>query len=371
MEILFIISALLIMYAYLGYPLVLLGLTLGRNPRPDYSGRPRPRVSILIPVYNEQEVIVKKLKNALSLDYPEEKLEIVVASDGSSDRTAELVRPFLSRSVRLEAYPEHRGKMSAINRAAPGLSGEIIVFTDASAFFSPEALNLLLAGFSDPGVGAVSGALVLREEAAAGGELSVDWYWRLEKFIRERESRLYSTVGATGAIWALRRELFSPLPEDTVLDDFLLPLSPLRKGYRIYFESRALAFEERHTDLRSEFRRKVRTLAGNYQAFARARWLFKSKIAFQLISHKLCRLLVPFALLGLLFSSLFGPAALRPVFYLQAIFYGLAAAGWLAVLRGRKPGKLLSVPLTFCLLNGAALKAFFVYFSGLGKPVWR
>ncbi len=370
MAYLFIIALLLVLYAYAGYPLVLAVVTAGKKSRPGCRYRTLPRISLLIPVYNEQEVIVEKLKNALALDYPEDRMEIVVASDGSTDRTAELIRPFLSRLVRLEAYPEHRGKMGTINRAVGGLSGEIIVFTDASAFFPPETLNLLLQGFSDPAVGAVSGALILKEEATGGGELTVDWYWRMEKFIRERESLLSSAVGATGAIWALRRELFSPLPDDTILDDFLLPLAPVRRGYRVWFESRARAYEKSHTDLHGEFRRKVRTLTGNYQAFFRARWLFRSPIAFQVISHKLCRLVVPFALLGLLISCLFGPPALRPVFYLQAIFYALAAAGLPAISRGGKPGRLFSVPLTFCLLNGAALKAFFVYFFGKRKPVW-
>ncbi len=372
MEILFIISLLVVFYTYLGYPLILMVLT----PRRGSPLRPRgdePSVSLLIPVYNEEEVIVRKLENALALDYPAEKLEIVVASDGSTDRTAELVRPFISRSLRLADYPDHRGKMAVINRSAGELSGEIIVFTDASAFFPPEALRHLVAGFADPRAGAVSGALVLKEETAAGGKLAVDWYWRMEKFIRERESRLYSSLGATGAIYGLRRELFSPLPEDTLLDDMLIPLLPVRSGWRIRFESRARAYEEGYTDLRAEFRRKVRTLAGNYQAFARVPWAFnprRSKIAFQLISHKLFRLLVPFALVGLLISTLAGPSALRPLFFLQAVFYGLAAAGW-GLARRRRPSRLFSLPLTFCLLNAAALKAFWVYFFGRAKPFWR
>ncbi len=370
METLFIIALLFILYTYIGYPLVLLVVTRGKKRRPDLQSRHFPRISLLIPVYNEQEVIVAKLNNSLALDYPEGKLEIVVASDGSDDRTVELVRPLLSRSVRLKAYSEHRGKMSTLNRAIPELSGEIIVFTDASAFFPPETLKILLQGFANPEVGAISGSLILQEEVAGGGELSVDWYWRMEKFIRERESLLSSTVGATGAIWALRRELFSPLPDDTILDDFLLPLAPVRRGYRVQFESRARAYERSRTNLRGEFRRKVRTLTGNYQAFLRAQWLFRSKLAFQLISHKLCRLFVPFALIGLLISSWFGPSALRPFFYLQVICYALAAAGLLLINRGRKPRKLFSVPLTFCLLNGAALKAFFVYFLARRRPVW-
>ncbi len=375
MTALFLFSILFIIYTYLGYPLVL--LLAGRRRRPVLpvtAGEYRPTVSLLIPVYNEEAVIEKKLENALQLEYPPGRLEIVVASDGSTDRTVDLLRPYLSRGVILMDFPAHRGKMSVINRVAPRLSGEIIVFTDASALFPKDVFSFLLPAFADPTVGAVSGALVLKEEKEAGGELPVDWYWKLEKYIRERESRWYSCVSATGAIYALRRALFSELPEDTILDDLLLPLGPLRKGYRILFESRALAYEEGYTGFSLEFRRKVRTLVGNYQAFARAPWALlpgKSKVSFQMLSHKVFRLMVPFALLGLLLSCAAGPGLLRPLFFLQILFYVLAAGGFAAARRGKRPGKLLSVPLMFCLLNGAALKAFFVYFFRRTNPAWR
>lgn len=375
MIMLLLISSAFIVYTYLGYPLVLLlpGMIRRKvsavSPVTGY-----PAVSLLIPAYNEEAVIVRKLENTLGLDYPRGKLEIVVASDGSSDRTAELVRNYLSRGVRLVEYSEHRGKMSVINRTVGRLSGEIVVFTDASAVFRKDALKFLVAGFGRPSVGAVSGALVLKEEEGAEGELPVDWYWRMEKFIRDRESRCYSCVSATGAIYALRRDLFVPLPDDTILDDLLIPLGPVRRGYRILFESRALAYEEGYTSLSPEFRRKVRTLVGNYQAFSRASWALipgKSKIAFYLISHKLFRLLVPFALFGLLLSCAFGPAVLRPLLFIQILFYGLAGYGLISNRRGRRSGKVFSVPLTFCLLNGAALKAFVIYFLQSKGPSWK
>ena len=160
------------------------------------------------------DVLVKKLENTLNLDYPREKLEITVVSDGSTDCTVELVRPYLAKGVLLFDYPENRGKMSVINRTIPELSGELVVFTDASAIFRNDALRFLISGFSSETVGAVSGALILKEEKEAKGELSVDLYWRLEKFVREQESRLYSCVSATGAIYGLRRRLFSALPEE-------------------------------------------------------------------------------------------------------------------------------------------------------------
>ncbi len=372
---LFIIFSIFIFYTYLGYPLILLFLGMMKKRRDAPSPeREYPSISILIPAYNEESVIVKKLENTLNLDYPREKLEIAVVSDGSTDSTVELVRPYLDRGVLLFDYPENRGKMSVINRTIPELSGELVVFTDASAIFRNDALRFLTSGFSSETVGAVSGALILKEEKEAKGELSVDLYWRLEKFVREQESRLYSCVSATGAIYGLRRRLFSALPEDTILDDMLIPLDPVRSGYRILFESRALAFEEGYTNLELEFRRKVRTLVGNYQVFFRAPWAilpWKSRISYLMISHKLFRLLVPFALFGVFFSCVFGPAILLPILVLQIIFYALAGCGFFANKRGNRPGRLFAVPMTFCLLNAAALRAFVVYFFQKKSPVWK
>ncbi|MEA1927262.1 MAG: glycosyltransferase family 2 protein [Candidatus Auribacterota bacterium] len=372
---LFIIFSAFILYTYLGYPLILLLLGITRKAIPPPApGTELPSLSLLIPVYNEETVIVKKLDNALALDYPRKKLEIVVASDGSTDRTVELVRSYIDQGVCLLEYPENRGKMSVINRAIPELTGELIVFTDASAIFLKDALRFLISGFEDQLVGAVSGALVLKEEEEAGGELSVDLYWRLEKFVRERESRWYSSVGATGAIYALRRKLFRPLPEDTILDDMMIPLGPVQQGYRIRFDSRARALEEGYTDLKLEFNRKVRTLVGNYQVFFRAFWSLipgKSRVAFQMISHKLFRLLVPFALAGVLISCLLGPTALLPVLFLQIIFYIFAGYGLFLTIRDRRCGKIFSVPLTFCLLNAAALRATLIYFFQRKSLVWK
>jgi len=371
----FIIFSIFILYTYLGYPLLLflLGMMKTRKEIPS-AGREFPSISILIPAYNEEAVIVKKLDNTLNLDYPREKLEIAVVSDGSTDRTVELVRTYMNRGVLLFDYPENRGKMSVINRAIPELSGELVVFTDASAIFKGGALRFLVSEFSNEAVGAVSGALILKEEEGEKGELSVDLYWRLEKFVREQESRLYSCVSATGAIYALRKRLFRKLPEDTILDDMLIPLGPVQSGYRILFESRALAFEEGYTNRELEFRRKVRTLVGNYQVFFRAPWAilpWKSRISYLMISHKLFRLLVPFALFGVFFSCLLGPTGLLPVLVLQIIFYALAGYGLYATAMGQSPRRIFSVPLTFCLLNTAALQAFVIYFLCKKQPVWK
>lgn len=367
----FFIAVSFILYTYLGYPLLLRWLKTF-SPPVGPSPEILPEVSLIIPVYNEERVLRRKIENSLRLDYPEEKLKIVVVSDGSTDRSVAIARSFAAVTV-LE-YPGHRGKMSALNHAVSTISTEVVAFTDASAFWREDALRELVAPLADPAVGAVSGELILKEEETRGGELRVDWYWRLEKYIRKQESRIFSCLGATGAIYLLRRSLFQPLPEDTILDDMLIPLGSVQRGYRILFESRARAVEEGYTNLKLEFRRKVRTLVGNYQIFFRSSWALipgKSKVAFQLISHKLFRLLVPFALLGIFISSLLGPAVLLPVLLLQFIFYGLAGYGLSAAVKGRPSRKIFSLPLTFCLLNTAAFQASVIYFFRKKPPVWK
>lgn len=372
---LFLISLIFIVYTYLGYPLLLMVLgLLKKRVSPLAPGGRLPFLSLLVPVYNEGKVIKEKLDNILQLDYPRQCLEVVVVSDGSTDRTAEFVQPYLSQGVIFIDHPEHRGKMAVINRTLPLLHGEIVVFTDASAIFRRDALVYLATAFRDPTVGAASGELVLKEEGNSEARVRVDWYWRLEKFVRKNESAVFSCIAASGAVYALRRELFRPLPEDTVLDDFLIPLEAVRRGYRITFESRARAYEGAFTGLGFEFRRKVRTLAGNFQAFSRASWAFlpwKSKITFSFISHKFFRMLIPFALLLAFISSAAGPLVLKPFLGLQFLFYSFAGVGLISTRRGKKPAKLFSVPLIFCLLNGAAVWAYIIYFFKKRLPAWR
>lgn len=371
---LFIVTGLFIFYTYFGYPIILVLLNIFQREKNLPPVSRLPSISLIIPVYNEEGFIEPKLKNTLRLDYPEDKLKIIVASDGSTDRTVPIVRKYLSRGIKLLDFPAHRGKMSAINRTCSRIESDLIVFTDASAIFHRTALRELAAPFADDTVGAVSGALYLREENSPSADLKVDWYWRMEKFIRRRESELYSCVSATGAIYAVRREVFTPWPEDTILDDLLIPLEAVRRGLRIVFADRAVAWEATPTDLKLEFKRKVRTLAGNYQAFSRASWAFmpwRSGIWAVLISHKLFRLLVPFALPVLLLSTGAGPPFLRPLFYLQIVFYILAGLGWLSSRSGTKPVRLFSVPFTFLLLNAAAFQAFVVFFFRKNRIAWK
>lgn len=362
-------------YAYAGYPL-LLALRTARRKSPPRRHSPcnLPPLSLLIPVRDEADSIGAKLENSLRLDYPRDRYEVVVVSDGSTDQTDSIASSFLDRGVKLIRLESPRGKPAAINRALPLLSGELVVFTDATAIFEAGALLRLAEAFADPGVGAASGELILREEAEGEGEVRIDFYWRLEKFIRKSESRISSCAGATGAIYAVRRTLVRPLPEDSLLDDLLIPLEVLRNGYRVVFVEQARAWETRSTGIKNEFRRKVRTLAGNYQAFRRQPWsLFpgRSPIAFFLISHKLLRLFSPLLLLTALAASALGAGILlRSAFFAQILFYLAAALGWVRARAGKKPGRITAAPLAFTLLNLAALKAFLLAVILRRAPSW-
>jgi len=274
--------------------------------------------------------------------------------------------------VRLLALSRNVGKMEAINQAWPLLGGEVVILTDATAEFDPGAVRELCRYFTDSEVGAVSGALFLREELNSG-LVNIDAYWRLEKIIRKKESLIGSVIGATGAIWAIRRHLFVPQASDTILDDVMLPLEVIKGGGRVVFAEKAIAFEKNTTSSSLEFRRKVRTLCGNYQTFARAPWIFNPAygIALQVSSHKLARLLIPFILPVLLLGSLFGNGYLQIMGFLQIIFYLMAGLGYLLSLGENKPPRILGIPFTFCLLNIAAFQAAVLYFLFPHRLRWK
>ncbi|MGH9486492.1 MAG: glycosyltransferase family 2 protein [Terriglobales bacterium] len=361
MELLFWAAALLVGFTYAGYPLWVWGQSRWR-PRPVRRGEGNCRISIVVAARNEAAALPAKLRNLHALDYPPALREIIVVSDGSTDGTnALLAAQHDARSIVLERA---QGKAAALNRGMQAAQGDVVVFTDARQPIEAGALRALLRNFSDPDVGAVSGELML----AGGGGLGL--YWELEKKVREWESAGGSTVGATGALYAVRRELLHPLPEGTILDDVYLPMEVARQGKRVLFEPEARAQDTLSSE-RHEFRRKVRTLTGNYQLLQLAPWLLTAAnpLRFRFVCHKLLRLAVPFALAVLLVSSLAAPAPFyRTVFGLQCAFYGLAVfAGW-----GGRPfvlGRAAAVSRSFLLLNTAAALAL-VYFMRGKRAVW-
>jgi cellulose synthase/poly-beta-1,6-N-acetylglucosamine synthase-like glycosyltransferase len=343
MEALFWGSLAFIAYVYVGYP-ALLALWAWMRPAgtgPASATSALPRVSVIVAARNEGRRLTARIDNLLACDYPANRLQIIVASDGSTDGTAAVLEPFGSR-VELLDLPA-RGKPAALNAAVARARHEILVFTDARQRFARDAIRRLVSHFRDARIGAVSGELVLDCEdhpplgrgAALQSTIApgVGAYWRYEKWLRRREAALGSCLGVTGAIYAMRRWLWQPLPADTLLDDVLAPLGLVLRGYRVTFDQGARAYDEAATDAHAELRRKVRTLAGNFQLIAQEPRLllpFVNPVWLQFVSHKLGRLLVPYALLAILVSS----AWLAPVSTLHAtafggqlMFYGLAMYG--------------------------------------------
>jgi cellulose synthase/poly-beta-1,6-N-acetylglucosamine synthase-like glycosyltransferase len=345
-------SLALIVYAYVGYP-VLVWLRARLRPRPIQRKPIRPTVSVIIAAWNEAETIGDKLEDLARQTYPLERTEIIVACDGSTDGTPERARRAgavrFGERLRLVELAQHRGKAAALDAAVAAARGEVLVFTDARQPLSPNAIEALVENFADPEVGAVGGELVLSGDAPAGA------YWRYEAFVRRCESLAGSTIGVSGALYAMRRELWRDLPEETILDDLLAPMRVRLQGRRVVLEPLALAFDRAAAPAR-EFHRKVRTLSGNFQLLALEPRLL-SPIAnpswFGLVSHKLLRLLVPWALVTLLVTSPARPAPWGPLALgAQLAAYTLALAQWLG---GGGGSRLARLCQTVVLLNAAAL----------------
>jgi cellulose synthase/poly-beta-1,6-N-acetylglucosamine synthase-like glycosyltransferase len=369
----FWIAVALVVYTYLGYPGAI--ALLGRlRPRPVQRGSGRPPVTLLIVAHNEAARLPAKLENCLELDYPADRLQIVVASDGSTDGTADVARGFGPKGVDVLAFDARRGKPSVLNDAVPLCRGEIVVLSDVRQMYAPDVLAALAETFHDPAVGAASGELMLRSAATAVGE-GVGLYWRYEKFIRRSESRFDSTVGATGAIYALRRDLFEAIPPDTLLDDVLIPMRIVRRGFRVIFEPRAQAFDRAAETPDEEYTRKVRTIVGNLQLFRRERWVWSvrvNRLWFQTVSHKLLRLAGPFLLAAAIAANatLAGSGLLYDVaLSAQGLFYLSALGGYLF---GHVPvvGRWLALPYAFCLLNLTALIGVVRFIGGSQAVTW-
>jgi biofilm PGA synthesis N-glycosyltransferase PgaC len=371
----FWVCALLLAYVYVGYPALV--WAWGRlRPRPVRPQPISPEVTILVVAHNEAERIRSRLENLLALDYPREQLEIVLASDGSTDDTAERAREYEPAGVTVIAFETRRGKSAVLDDLVPKARGEIVVLADARQTFDTSALRALVAPFADAGVGAVSGELILSRagDGALVGE-GVGAYWRYEKFVRRYESRVDSTVGATGAIYAIRRELFERIPDDTLLDDVMIPIRIVRRGYRVLFEPDARAWDRVAASAGEEFRRKVRTLAGNFQVFAREPWLlnpFRNRLWIQVVSHKGLRLLGPL-LLAAAFGANLGAldsAVYRWTLVAQLVFYTAALAGF-AVRNAGRTVPLLSLPYVFCLLNCATIVGFLRFVRRRQHVTWQ
>jgi cellulose synthase/poly-beta-1,6-N-acetylglucosamine synthase-like glycosyltransferase len=361
----------LLAYTYFGYPVCigLLARARGRaRAKPATARDALPKVTVCLPVFNAAPYLPAKLESLLGQDYPAERIEILVYLDGCTDDSEAVVRalaasPAAAGRLRVIAAPERKGKPTALNVMTAAATGELLLLNDVRQPLSPNAMRSLAEAMADPAVGCATGNLLLAGGAGAGV------YWRYENWIRRQESSFRGVVGMTGPIAMMRRADFEPLPEDLILDDVWIPMRLALRGKRVAFVAEAEARDAAFEDER-EFRRKVRTLAGNYQLFARIPALlvpFRNPIWFETASHKLCRLLAPWLILLLAGASLAaaagGDGLMRALVAAQAAFYAAAALG------GRA-GRLAGVARTFVVLNVAAVLGLYRHLAGRQRVTW-
>jgi cellulose synthase/poly-beta-1,6-N-acetylglucosamine synthase-like glycosyltransferase len=356
----FAIAAATMFYALFGYPM-LLGWMANQSHNPVHKDDELRTVSFVIAVYNGEKFLERKLKSIFSLNYPRELMEILVVSDGSTDRTDEIARSFASQGVRFMRVP-HAGKAAALNAAVPRVSGEILVLNDVRQTLDPDCLRNIIACFGDPTVGSVSPKTII-VQGDSHEEATTSAYWRYEDWIRQRHSRIDSTFGYSGAFAAMRRSLWTPLPPGTLLDDVYVPLKAFFHGYRILYEPAATMYDY-PTVLPSEFRRKVRLQAGLYQMLKIMPELLSSRnrMRFHFLSAKYGRIVVPYCIIGLALATVGLPPFWRTLAASgQVLFYGLAAVD--PLVPDRFPLKKLTSPVrTFVVLMAASLAAVRVYF---------
>ncbi|HZU32499.1 MAG TPA: glycosyltransferase family 2 protein [Candidatus Angelobacter sp.] len=368
------LAALLLFYVYAGYPLLLALISLfvrRQRSEPGYS----PSISVLIAAYNEEEAIERKIRQTLALEYPADKIEILVLSDCSTDRTDEIVKAFPDSRVRLVRVAERKGKTHAQNQGIKQAMGEVVIFSDATAIYHSKALLYLACNYQDATVGAVSGRYQYFDpgDQSPTGLGSVA-FWNYENLIKKLQSRIKTITGCCGCIYSVRKAAYTELPGD-IISDLVQPLQAIKKGYRVVFEDRALAYEETTQSTSEEFSMRVRVVTRAMRGLLSTSDLLKPWkffwSAFQLWSHKVMRWMAPLFLIALFAANLF--LLDSPVFRLalaaQLFFYGAAILNMLLPLH--RKWKPLGIPLFFCTLNAAALVSMIEICRGRKYVTWQ
>ena len=383
LQYLFWISIIIVFYTYIGYGILLYLLVKIKEKlhpeQPLTLPEALPDVTLLIAAYNEEKIIKSKMDNCATLDYPKDKLHVIWVTDGSTDSTNMLLATYPNVTVLFS--PERRGKTAALNRAMSFIKTSYTIFTDANTMLNVESIKEIMTCFTNPKTGCVAGEKRIenkdKDNAASSGE---GFYWRYESKLKAWDSKLYSAVGAAGELFAIRTELFTSMPEDTLLDDFILSLRIAMQGYKIAYCDKAYAIESGSMDMHEEQKRKVRIAAGGLQSIARLKELlnlFKyGTLSFQYISHRVLRWSVTPALLFLLFPLnlilviVQGASLYKIILILQIIFYVLA---WLGAIMAQKQIKIkiLFIPYYFMFMNLNVLKALFYLKKHKGKGTWE
>lgn len=385
LEILFWCSLIIVIYTYVGYGIILYILVKIKEfivvPSPPELPEELPAVTLFIAAYNEEKVIEEKMENCYNLDYPKDKLSIVWITDGSNDSTNDKL--FAYPGITVLYQPQRNGKTAALNRGVPFVKTPFTVFTDANTMLNREAIKEIIRPFGNPQVGCVAGekriAVKEADNASSGGE---GFYWRYESKLKAWDARLYSAVGAAGELFAIRTNLFKPMPQNTLLDDFILSMRIALKGYKIAYTNLAYALETGSVDIKNEEKRKVRIAAGGLQAIARLSSLLIPNpfhlgiLRFQYISHRVLRwsitpillfLLLP---LNILIIYLYPSPLYAVIFSLQLLFYILGSIGAIQQKKHIK-NKILFIPYYFLFMNLNVLKGFAYLRKKGGKGTWE
>ena len=373
-EIVFWVSLFLIFYTYFGYSLIVMVLAQFFTDNRKIEGH-EPKVSFLITAYNEELSIEQKLNNTLSLNYDPQNLEIIVASDGSTDDTDEIVKTFADRGVRLVRVEGRVGKTETQNQAVKQATGDIVIFSDATTRYDDDAIKNIVRNYADPAVGAVSGRYEYYNPTGASIGLGSVLFWKYENFIKKSQTRIKTITGCCGCIYSVRRDLYTPLPAD-IISDLVEPLTILEKGYRIVFEPKAVAYEETTENTSDEFNMRIRVITRGMRGLLYMKKLFNpfkyGFISFQLFSHKVMRWMIPvFAIVAFISNSLLlGNMFYDVMFVLQVVFYLMAILGLLTE-KMNIHIKLFSVPLYFTTVNVASLISFYKTMIGYKAVTWE
>ena len=376
MEILFVISLALVVYPYLGYPLVLFVLSwFSRREASAYDNDYRPSISLLMAAYDEEEWVKAKIENCLSLNYPAESLQIIIGSDCSSDRTNEIVAEYENKGVRLLPFQQRRGKMAVVNDLVKEADNEIVVLSDVSELFDEDALTKLVRHFADPEIGAVTGNHIYNQGGAGIG-LGTRVYWRFQRWLQRIESRLHSVCQCDGTIYACRKALFPYPDSSTINDDVAVALGVVQQKKRVIYDPEAVIRGDAIEGIERFFWQKVRGQAGRYQIFARFKSLFFPWPPLRwlvFVSHCVSPVMVPWFLILTFVSNTFliSRGGFFAVFFaLQCAFYLIAGVGALAE-RFKISLKVASVPFYFVMANVGSLCGFFVFLARSQSPAWR
>ncbi|MFA6248897.1 MAG: glycosyltransferase family 2 protein [Mucilaginibacter sp.] len=385
MIIAFWISLFIAFYTFVGYGFLLYFIIKikrifkGKPVLPVVADNDLPTCTLVVAAYNEEHFIAQKIANSLQLNYPAGKLKFVFVTDGSSDKTPEIIAQH--PQIQLLHRPERAGKIAAVHRAMEYVDTEVVVFTDANTFLNTEAITRICRHYSNKTVGAVAGEKRVQIDASADASAAGEgFYWKYESALKKWDSELYSVVGAAGELFSVRRNLYQDVPADTVLDDFMISMLIAAKGYRIIYEPEAYALETASENVSEELKRKIRIAAGGIQSILRLQSLllpFKFPIlSFQYVSHRVLRWTVTPFFLILAFITNFAVAfagkglVYELLFAGQVLFYSLAIFGYIMEERQIRI-KILFIPYYFCVMNYAVMAGIIRYFTTQQSSVWE